>query len=86
MDLLALLKRVEWADHDERQPTCQDCGGTKPHHTQTCELEAAIDALKAGEILISHGNRRFEIDLNRPSILGYSVQALAFINLPDSDP
>jgi len=56
MSLLALLRRIQWADHDGWE-TCPECGGhsgeglTSPNqvagHLAGCELKAAIDRLES---------------------------------------
>ena len=53
MRLLDLLKRIEW-NQGNSMMLCPGCGSIGPRHSQTCELEAAIDALQAAQDL--HGD------------------------------
>ena len=62
MDILGLLKRLEWDGYDGCGHACPECGngvayidhfGEKQggYHQPDCELKAAIDELEAGRLV-----------------------------------
>ena len=56
MNILALLKRLEWLESDyEGAKYCAECGIGPEHprpHKPDCQLKAAIDALEAGRLVL----------------------------------
>lgn len=56
MDILGLLKRIEWGSED----VCPDCdtwkynstSGDVNQHDKDCHLKAAIDGLEAGRLVV----------------------------------
>ena len=63
MDILGLLKRIEWGDYS----VCPDCdtwkynstSGDVNQHDKDCELKAAINALEAGRLVVVEIGKRY---------------------------
>lgn len=60
IDILALLKRIEWHGMNEGDccPLCRIGPDDKPDkaHFDDCQLKAAIDALESKELVVINGD------------------------------
>ncbi len=51
IDLLAMLKRIEWEGWGETESVCPECmERKKAGHKPGCELKAVIDLLESGKV------------------------------------
>jgi hypothetical protein len=81
MNILDLLKRVEWAGYDGCGSVCPECSNSHPYidhlgenqggyHSDDCQLKATIDALEAGRLVV--------VDMDQPV---YNPDLLATIKM-----
>lgn len=51
IDLLGLLKALEWEKIDAHAESCSICGTLQAPHFQGCQLKEAIDLLESGKVI-----------------------------------
>lgn len=52
MNLLTLLKSIEFAGSYDGWPNCPACQDASEKHGRGCKLEAAIEALESGDLVV----------------------------------
>jgi hypothetical protein len=52
IDILGLLKRIEFKGNFDGWPNCPECQEDTDRHKPGCQLKAAIDALESGRLVV----------------------------------